>query len=73
MSEPNVRPSAVHDQPGSAAFRGFRTEEVGLAGDSLVEEDGFEPPVPLGSNTSVSDWFCQLEGWKKPVQKSPPS
>ena len=19
------------------------------------------------------DWFCQLEGWKKPVQKSPPS
>ena len=19
------------------------------------------------------DWFCRLEGWKKPVQKSPPS
>ena len=41
----HVRPSAVHDQPGSAAFRGFRTEEVGFAGDSLVEEERFEPIV----------------------------
>jgi len=33
----------------------------------------FADPKKQGSNTSVSTWFCRLEGWKKPVRKSPPS
>jgi hypothetical protein len=38
-----------------------KAEEVRFATDSLPEEDGFEPPVPLGSNTSVSTGFARVE------------
>jgi hypothetical protein len=40
--------------------------------DSALEEDGFEPSVPLGLSPSVSTRFCRQERWKKPVRKNTP-
>ncbi len=39
------------------SLRPVRTPINRFAADSLQEEDGFEPPVPLESNTSVSTGF----------------
>ena len=38
--------------------------------DSPLEEDGFEPSVPVGLSPSVSTRFCRQERWKKPVRKT---
>src|SRR5437879_13198947 len=39
--------------------------------DSPPEEDGFEPPVPLGSNTSVSTGFASWRGGRSLFRKAP--
>ena len=39
--------------------------------DSTLEEDGFEPPVPLGSNTSVSAGFVGWRGGRGLLRKAP--
>ena len=39
--------------------------------DSPLEEDGFEPPVPLGSNTSVSTGFAGWRGGRSLFRKAP--
>ena len=36
-----------------------------------MEEDGFEPPVPLGSNTSVSTGFASWRGGRSLFRKAP--
>jgi hypothetical protein len=62
-----LSPAAWRPRPGPAMLA------PGFARDSSLEEDGFEPPVPSWVEYLCFDWFCQLEGWNKPVQKSPPS
>src|SRR5712664_3718121 len=54
-------------------YRGFSPKGVQATGetDSLVEEDGFEPPVPLGSNTSVSTGFAGWRGGRSLFRKAP--
>ena len=47
-------------------------EEVEFAMDLPLEEDGFEPSVPLGLSPSVSTRFFRQERWKKPVRKNIP-
>src|SRR6059058_2184473 len=42
-----------------------------FAADSLLEEDGFEPPVPPGSNTSVSTGFASRRGGRSLFRKGP--
>src|SRR6267378_2377989 len=42
-----------------------------FAPDSLLEEDGFEPSVPLGSNTSVSTGFAGWRGGRSLFRKAP--
>ena len=39
--------------------------------DPPLEEDGFEPPVPLGSNTSVSAGFVGWRGGRGLLRKAP--
>jgi len=39
--------------------------------DSPLEEDEFEPPVPLGSNTSVSTGFAGWRGGRSLFRKAP--
>jgi len=42
-----------------------------FAPDSPLEEDGFEPPVPLESNTSVSTDFAGWRGGRSLFRKAP--
>ena len=42
-----------------------------FAEDSPLEEDGFEPPVPPGSNTSVSTGFASWRGGRSLFRKGP--
>src|SRR5437870_10866182 len=45
--------------------------KVRFATDPALEEDGLEPPVPPGSNTSVSTGFASWRGGRSLFRKAP--
>src|SRR6266446_4742443 len=59
LCRPRRHSSRAHprEPPGSRPTKAASPRET----DSPLEEAGFEPPVPLGSNTSVSTGFA---GWR---------
>src|ERR1700731_3218710 len=64
------RDREVRPHLDAARFLDVHLQGPGFA-DSPLEEDGFEPPVPLGSNTSVSTGFASWRGGRSLFRKAP--